>query len=700
MGDVAALQRFIDFLGGFVVKADWSTEDGKSMRDALLSLPSQLQQRLAQDLLKKTTLSKLLTNLPWALHQAIVAALVKGKAVAPPEPSADSTGVSDDRLLLQQQQHIQTHVPGNALVIAAPPSNAHDACGVADALQGMVLQAVLLQLPQLPSLTAVVISKHQLGTDGVTAAAQALQACTHLTCVDLSGNNAGEAGLDAIGAALHTWPGLRMLLLSDNADDKSQYHCADGLAHGLAHVKRLQVLDITRSIGMCALMQQAIAALPDLMHLQLEAPLVQEDELAFSTKLTCLDFGQELPVISEMCMPLANLKQSLRRLSSLRILKWPMFVSGHMSDDEDCDIGDVDWSALPLLQHMRLGAQCGDDSIDNFDAELSTASVQTLLSNLPRSTVGICGPASLVQLTCLELGSEEKLEDQQLAKEGRAFAHVLMTLPELAKLLISVSMVEHTEQWVAQGWVRAPALRFLKVNLMHSKSLQPDRIPGIPAAQPNLRQLCHLNVCFTDDDADERAHHILQLTALTSLSVEGVRPLREGESPQPGVVQMLLGISSLQRLCSLTMIGLHVQDPAMVTVVPGQLGSLTSLTIDTCEFEAEALDANMVAFGQLRQLAFENCCGLHKCLRTVAAKYCTLYAFPTLFPGAQLSRLELSFDNLTHEVAEACIQALSRVRSLVLWSVNAEAPVHDYVVAVNAQRAGQGQSVELKASVW
>ena len=89
-------------------------------------------------------------------------------------------------------------------------------------------------LGRLPGLTHLHAQDHGFGPDGVRAIAEELaRSCSRLVWLFLPGNGAGDAGAEALAAALPRWPQLKMLLLADNGiGDAGATRLADALRSG------------------------------------------------------------------------------------------------------------------------------------------------------------------------------------------------------------------------------------------------------------------------------------------------------------------------------------------------------------------------------------------------------------------------------------------------------------------------------------
>ena len=547
---------------------------------------------------------------------------------------------------------------------------------------------MLLQLPRLPMLTAVTLRSHSMGAERVAASVGVLAGCTKLSLLDLSGNQAYEAGLDAVGMQLHSWPELHVLRLQNNASSTyEQLPCADELASGLAHVMQLSELNLCGSMGMCAHMQRAIAALPALRSLHIEWPLVQSPQPGLRLQLTCVDFGVGDKVITESALEARRLLPRLSQCSALRAMKLPLATDA-------VDIKAVEWSAWPQLEHLRLGAFWSDYEEDLLDDIIGEAAI--VPDSLPAALAaaagrkhGVLGLSTLTRLTCLELGGKVSDPDIEwvLREEGIALACVLATLPQLQQLNVSNEFSSYHERFFAHGAARAPKLLALELLLGDVGGLCAVPSDNAEGQLCNLQQLNSLTLSLVHEGMEFHApaDNILRLQQLTALSVSG------GEGRGKNIADHLVrGVSQLRHLHSLELQSLDVPSVHDLLHLAGVLSQLTSLRVFSCDVgfnQAAHVPPVTVHMGGLLRFAFVNCTGCKALLVSVAEH--------VRFSSAAcvLKELELCFDFLKQDIVDECLEAqLCRKFRLVLWYEDrVDVAAEELIDAHNASHAGDWQ---------
>ena len=74
--DEGTIAHCIKQLQPHIFNMEWHSEEGKALRAALVALPRHLLHRLAHCLLSAATLNTLLAKLPYALHGAVMQAVI------------------------------------------------------------------------------------------------------------------------------------------------------------------------------------------------------------------------------------------------------------------------------------------------------------------------------------------------------------------------------------------------------------------------------------------------------------------------------------------------------------------------------------------------------------------------------------------------------------------------------------------------
>ena len=576
MQDSDTVANELHALAVVCIVRQWSPELRHKLAPALLALPAHHQAAIFEALVGMRSLDALLTSLPVSLHGKLLRSCVCGAA---PAASAEASAASadDDRAPAPRRLYLAITASD---ADEATPSGAY----MRSPLSAAARAALFLQIPGLPPLADVDLSGHELGDDGMAAAAVALSSHTGLTRLALERCVLDCAGAQVFTDALPRWPHLRELNIAENG-----WHAAEAqdacvtLSAAIGGLKQLTRID-ARGFGAAVQLQQALTDLRALRRvtgsdtaLIKTAPQLQALDLRGAEALQP-DDAREL-----MC-------DMLRACASLTYLD----LSGVLQCDE---IGLIDFGGLTALQYLNLEGCIDDCSIesDQFD----DLELNELPAIAPTERHSACGLARLSRLTFLCLGSPQ--HDTNNAAFIRCAAAAVASLPQLHTLKMrSAPADSEIDDLLMQCWGRAAALRTLVCEPLCLLT---------QAARGFLTNLCELHVTRPHDlgeDLDEDefrwlGNEVSQLMALETLAVTCYEHARVARC-----AWALEGLSALKRLRALSFSRVQFDigaDSAALRYAVAAVSTLTCLSLDRCRLTTSDMCQ-----------VIESCSSMLKCL--------------------------------------------------------------------------------------
>ena len=489
----------------------------------IFHLQPQYQFTICRHLTQLLPVTTLLQMAPMPLHLPCLQTLLQASSPSPPH------------MITPPVRMLKLDLPGIEQVLASGKAPAP--------LTPAAVNALVVQIPQLPALSHFSLQDQQLSDDTLANVIAALQCHTQLTYLNLQGNASDNVSTHMLTNALLRWPRLQHLQLQIAASRDSTAIFAEGLSvlTELTALHACQDYASNSSFGKFVAMQTRLRCLHafDSAHVR--------SALASLRQLTHLEL--HAVHLTEAPQPMTDaLSAAMSSMTDLRWLALPVVY-------RPC-LGAVPFGLLQRLQHLHLANFLTDSTIpdDVEDADLGHIDDEDQHANIapppPEDghTHGLRAMACLSQLTHLSFGDITWFESPRPCDKLH-FCRVIASLTGLQELDLGASKLLscYGGSLVVAAFLRINSLTMLSYMwptvLTHA---QPVRLA------PSQLQHLQLEVGGVNESAavDRLVQSFQALSCLTSLSCKG---FGEPDNWQGVfcVSRLVREATTLQSLCTL-----------------------------------------------------------------------------------------------------------------------------------------------------